>query len=133
MSLQLQGGGWGAVCNTNSQPPPLPGPGQNIYPTLGPGQNIYPLPPPPDQVRTSTPFPPGPGQNIYPLPPREYRQVGGTHPTRMHSCLVYADPSLPYLGRGQTPNQDRQSRGGRYASYWMHTCYLLLWCARHRN
>ena len=28
------------------------------------------LPPPRDQVRTSTPSPPGPGQNIYPPPPR---------------------------------------------------------------
>ena len=62
-SVQRRGGGK-VVINTNGQPPP----------------------PPLDQVRMSTPSPPGLGQNIYPPPPGLGQDI---YPLPLECILVY--------------------------------------------
>ena len=51
-----------------------PGPGHNTSPPPGPGHN--------------TSLPPGTWSQYLPPPPWDYAQVGGTHPTGMHSCYL---------------------------------------------
>ena len=88
----------------NTSPPP---PDQVTTPP-SPRTRSQHLPPPPDQV-TTPPSPrtrsqhlpphPGPGHNtslppqtrsqhLPPSSPRDYALAGGTHPTKMHSCLM---------------------------------------------
>ena len=60
--------------------PSPPGPGHNTFlPPLGPGHNTSPQ----DQVTT-----PPQDQVTTPPSPQDYGQVGGMHPTGMHSCFT---------------------------------------------
>ena len=72
-------------------PPPRIRPGYNTPHRMRPGYNTslpprmrpgYNTPPPPPKMR--------PGYNTS---PRDYAQVGGTHPTGMHSCFLDVKPS----------------------------------------
>ena len=78
---------------TWSQRPLPPGPGHNTpsprdLVTTPPPPRTWSQHPPPPHPRTWSqhplPCPLGPGHNT-PPPPRDYAQVGGTHPTGMHS------------------------------------------------
>ena len=61
---------------------------QHLPPRMRPGYNT-PLPP---RMR--------PGYN--PSPPRDYAQVGGTHPTGMHSCFPFTRIYQAKAGNGYT-------------------------------
>ena len=72
---------------TRSQHLPPPGTrSQHLPPSPSPRNQVTtPHSLPWDQVTTS-PSPLGPGHNSSLPPPPDYAQVGGTHPTGMHSC-----------------------------------------------
>ena len=116
-----EGGGqhqWSTTSPSGTRSEHLPPPDQVRTSTPlppGPGQNIYPPEPgqniyPPDQVRTSTPLPPGPGQNIYPLPPEPGQNIYPPDQVRTSTP--------PGPGQNIYPLPPRLHAGGRYASYW---------------